>query len=190
MGFKARLGSLIHAWWRHMCWTTTRYWHWIWSFILSYCLVEVKVPTSKAHKIQRTLTAKKWMRTWNYSLICVCWLNQGKKEYITRMNSSRMHTAPPPHIDRIALFSASWGGGGCGGGGGLTWRGEAQPPGHTSPSHTSPSLVTPPHHTSPPIRPCDLSHDEFDVPPPVWTEWVTHACDNITFVRFATRAIY
>ena len=24
-------------------------------------------------------------------------------------------------------------------------------------------------------------------PPPRWTEWVTHACKNITFARFATR---
>ena len=25
--------------------------------------------------------------------------------------------------------------------------------------------------------------------PPRWTEWVTHACKNITFARFATRAV-
>ena len=26
-------------------------------------------------------------------------------------------------------------------------------------------------------------------PPPHWTEWVTHACKNIAFARFATRAV-
>ena len=26
-------------------------------------------------------------------------------------------------------------------------------------------------------------------PPHRWTEWVTHACENITFARFATRAV-
>ena len=41
-----------------------------------------------------------------------------------------------------------------------------------------------------PLWPCDLSHDESGVtPPPSWTEWVTHACENISFVHFATWAI-
>ena len=29
----------------------------------------------------------------------------------------------------------------------------------------------------------------FHSPPPCWTEWVTHAYKNITFARFATRAV-
>ena len=36
----------------------------------------------------------------------------------------------------------------------------------------------------PPIRPCGLSHDAFDITPPPhphWTKWVTHTCENITF---------
>ena len=34
-------------------------------------------------------------------------------------------------------------------------------------------------------RPLVLQH----LPPPRWTEWVTHTCENITFARFATRAV-
>ena len=47
------------------------------------------------------------------------------------------------------------------------------------------------HHIPLPLWPCDLSHDAFDVTPtpPPWTEWVTHACENITFACFTTRAV-
>ena len=50
----------------------------------------------------------------------------------------------------------------------------------------------PPTRTSTPLLwPCDVSHDAFGVtpPPPYWTQWVTHACENITFIRFATRVV-
>ena len=40
-------------------------------------------------------------------------------------------------------------------------------------------------------RCCPETFGVAHLPPPLprWTEWVTHACENITFARFATRAV-
>ena len=82
-----------------------------------------------------------------------------------------------------------WSGGWSGQGAGLI-RGEVNISPLTRPP-ALPLIRPPPPRTSPPppvtmwpIPWCIWCHL-----PPSWTEWVTHACENITFARFATWAV-
>ena len=112
------------------------------------------------------------------------------------MHSSRMRTARP-RIDRGACM---WGGGRGGQwpflpGGEVTGQGGRWP---RTPPPPRPGQVTslPGQVTSPP-EPGHHPHDHVTypmmhlvlTPPSSWTEWVTHACENMTFARFATRAL-
>ena len=96
---------------------------------------------------------------------------------LTRMHSTSMCTAHTFTVLPCSLLP--WG---CGYQV-WPWRGDQFPPPRSPPL----TYVTPL-----PIRTCDLSHYPFHVTPlPPWglTEWVTHACENITFSLFATRAV-
>ena len=100
----------------------------------------------------------------------------------TRMHSTRMRTA------RLCIVGGGGGrccdqvrggggGGRCcdqvwGGGGEVLWPGPGWGGGREGGAVQRPLVL----HSSPP-------------PPPRWTEWMTHACKNITFARFAKRAV-
>ena len=103
-----------------------------------------------------------------------------------RMRSSRIRTARPLAVVPVCMLGRSLSGGcgpcpggvvvpvlGGGGGGG-------------------PCLLGWPLTTMIPL-PCDHVTSPImhlvSPPPPSWTEWVTQACENINFVRFATRVV-
>ena len=77
------------------------------------------------------------------------------------------------------------------------------PPPHTPPCHTCPLPCMPPHHTHtpathapltctpPPCHTCPqpCTHPLPCTSPPPWTEFLTHACENITFPQLLLRTV-